>query len=94
MSYGHRLTFSAYEAWSEEIEYHEEFNEAFHLFIPYVVIYGYNTGGRSGEIQITAGTFINMKKYLLILILSLVFITLEAQKENIYISSGGEIILS
>ena len=38
--------------------------------------------------------FYYMKKYLLILILSLAFITLEAQKGNIYLSSGGEIILS
>jgi len=44
------------------VEYHDKFNEAFHLFIPYVVIYGY-TGGRNGEIQITAGTFINIKTF-------------------------------
>jgi hypothetical protein len=35
-----------------------------------------------------------MKKYLLIIILTLVFITIEAQQKRIYHSSGSEIILS
>ncbi|RLD57146.1 MAG: hypothetical protein DRI97_05995 [Bacteroidetes bacterium] len=35
-----------------------------------------------------------MKRYLLILILTLAFFTLKAQNKNIYMSSGGEIILS
>ena len=43
-------------------EPHEIFTEAFHLFIPYVVTYGY-PGGRNGEIQVTAGTFLNIKTF-------------------------------
>ncbi len=44
------------------VEYYEEFDESFHLFIPYVVVYGYS-GGRTGQIQITKGTFINIKTF-------------------------------
>lgn len=43
-------------------EYHEVLGEAFHLFIPYVVVYGY-PGSRTGKIQITPGTFINIKTF-------------------------------
>ena len=35
-----------------------------------------------------------MKRHLFILILSLVFFTLQAQDKNIYMSTGGEVILS
>jgi hypothetical protein len=40
----------------------EMFGEAFHLFIPYVVNYGY-PWSREGTIQITDGTFINIKTF-------------------------------
>ncbi len=43
-------------------EEHEILGLAFHLFIPYVVVYGY-PWSRSGEIQITAGAFLNVKTF-------------------------------
>jgi hypothetical protein len=43
-------------------ESHDIFGEAFHLFIPYIVVYGY-PGSRNGEIQVTEGTFLNIKTF-------------------------------
>jgi hypothetical protein len=43
-------------------EPHETLGEAFHLYIPYVVRYGY-PWSRNGEIYITVGTFVNVKTF-------------------------------
>jgi hypothetical protein len=36
--------------------------ECFHVFIPYVVVFGYQ-GGRSGEVFVADGTFINVRTF-------------------------------
>ncbi|MBN1411548.1 MAG: VWA domain-containing protein [Spirochaetales bacterium] len=43
-------------------EIHPVLGEAFHIFIPYIVIYGY-PGQRNGEIYVQDGTFLNIKAY-------------------------------
>ncbi len=43
-------------------EDHVQLGQAFHLYIPYVVEYGY-PWSRQGELQITAGSFINIKAF-------------------------------
>ena len=43
-------------------EEHPELGEAFHIFIPYVVEYGY-PWNREGEIQILDGTWINIRAF-------------------------------
>jgi hypothetical protein len=43
-------------------EKHPALGEAFHLFIPYVVVYGY-PWSRSGEVQVVEGTFLNLKTF-------------------------------
>jgi len=44
------------------VEEHPLLGEAFHLFIPYVVVYGY-PWSRSGQVQITQGAFLNLKTF-------------------------------
>ena len=43
-------------------EYHNELGEAFHIFVPWVVYYGYE-GGRHGEVLMTNGTYINVRTF-------------------------------
>ena len=43
-------------------ESHEEFGSAFHIFIPYIVEYGY-PWSRNGEIYVHAGTFLNLRAF-------------------------------
>lgn len=43
-------------------ETHSQLGRAFHLFVPYVVEYGYSwTGG--GELEVTDGTFLNIRTF-------------------------------
>jgi hypothetical protein len=43
-------------------EPYQPFGEAFHVFIPYVVVYGY-PGSREGEIQVLDGTFLSIRAF-------------------------------
>jgi hypothetical protein len=43
-------------------EPHPVFGQAFHIFIPYIVVYGY-PWSRQGEIQILDGTFLNIRAF-------------------------------
>jgi hypothetical protein len=43
-------------------EAHEELGEAFHIFIPYIVEYGYEWS-RFGEIQVLDGTWLNIRAF-------------------------------
>jgi len=43
-------------------EIHEELGRAFHIFIPYVVIYGY-PWSREGETQVLDGAFLNIRAF-------------------------------
>jgi len=43
-------------------EQHPELGEAFHIFVPWVVYYGYETG-RHGEVLMTNGTYINVRTF-------------------------------
>ncbi len=43
-------------------EAHPELGQAFHIFIPYVVVYGY-PWARQGEIQVLDGTFLNIRSF-------------------------------
>lgn len=43
-------------------EPHEEFGNAFHIFIPYVAEFGY-PWSRNGEIYVSAGTFLNIRSF-------------------------------
>jgi hypothetical protein len=43
-------------------EAHPELGEAFHIFVPWVVHYGYE-GVRNGEVQMTDGTYINIRAF-------------------------------
>lgn len=43
-------------------ESHPELGEAFHIFVPWTVRYGYETG-RSGEVEMTDGTYINIRAF-------------------------------
>ena len=43
-------------------EDHKELGKAFHIFIPYIVEYGY-AWSRKGEIQILDGTFLNIRSF-------------------------------
>jgi hypothetical protein len=41
---------------------HPVIGEAFHIYIPHVLYYGY-AGGRHGEVNVTDGTFINIRTF-------------------------------
>jgi hypothetical protein len=43
-------------------EIHPELGESFHIFIPYVVIYGYDWS-RNGEVQIMDGSYLNLRAF-------------------------------
>ena len=43
-------------------EAHAELGEAFHVYVPWTVNYGYE-GGRHGEIQMADGTYINIRTF-------------------------------
>jgi len=43
-------------------EPHPELGEAFHIFVPWVVYYGYENG-RHGEVLMTNGTYINVRTF-------------------------------
>jgi hypothetical protein len=43
-------------------EVHAELGPAFHIFIPYVAVYGYSWS-RQGEVQILDGTFLNIRTF-------------------------------
>jgi hypothetical protein len=39
-----------------------EFGWAFHIYIPYIIYYGYE-GGRNGEVYVTDGTYLNIRAF-------------------------------
>ena len=43
-------------------EPHPGFGEAFHIFIPYILVYGYSNT-RNGELYVTDGTYINIRSF-------------------------------
>jgi hypothetical protein len=43
-------------------EIHDELGQAFHVYIPYIVIYGY-PWARGGEIQVLDGAFLNIRAF-------------------------------
>ncbi|MAG13060.1 MAG: hypothetical protein CMN78_00505 [Spirochaetales bacterium] len=45
-------------------EDHETFGKAFHIYIPYIVVFGYSWG-RSGEIQVLDGTYLNIRTFVM-----------------------------
>jgi len=45
-------------------EFHSEFGEAFHIFIPYILTYGYEHS-RSGEVYVVSGTYFNIRAFTL-----------------------------
>ncbi len=44
------------------VEDHPDLGRAFHIFIPYIVVYGY-PWSRSGEIQVLDGTWLNIRTF-------------------------------
>ncbi|MDR2768072.1 MAG: VWA domain-containing protein [Treponema sp.] len=46
------------------VERHPELGEAFHIFIPYILEYGYETG-RAGEVYVSDGTYFNVRSFAL-----------------------------
>ncbi len=46
------------------IEPDAEFGEAFHIYIPYILYYGYE-GARHGEVYVRAGTYFNLRAFAL-----------------------------
>jgi len=49
---------------SSSVENHPEFGQAFHIYIPYILYYGYE-GGRHGEVFISDGTYLNIRAFAL-----------------------------
>jgi len=47
---------------SSTVENHAELGQAFHIYIPYVLYYGYE-GGRNGEVYVTDGTYLNIRAF-------------------------------
>jgi hypothetical protein len=45
-------------------EVHPELGPAFHIYIPYILYYGYE-GGRNGEVYVVDGTFLNIRAFAL-----------------------------
>ena len=43
-------------------EFHGELGEVFHIFIPYILNYGYEHS-RHGEVYVTAGTYLNIRAF-------------------------------
>ena len=44
------------------VEEHKDLGKAYHIYIPYIVTYGYSWA-RSGEIQVLDGTFLNVRAF-------------------------------
>jgi hypothetical protein len=49
---------------SSTVENHKELGEAFHIYIPHVLYYGYEEG-RHGEVNVTDGTYLNIRTFAL-----------------------------
>jgi Mg-chelatase subunit ChlD len=49
---------------SSTVVNHPALGQAFHIYIPYVLYYGYE-GGRHGEVYLTDGTFLNIRAFAL-----------------------------
>ena len=49
---------------SSTVVNHSELGAAFHIYIPYVLYFGYE-GGRHGEVHLTDGTFLNIRAFTL-----------------------------
>lgn len=47
---------------SSTVTRHSELGDAFHIYIPYILYYGYE-GGRNGEVYLTDGTFLNIRAF-------------------------------
>ena len=47
---------------SSTVVSHPDLGAAFHIYIPYVLYYGYE-GGRHGEVHLTDGTFLNIRAF-------------------------------
>jgi hypothetical protein len=45
-------------------EVHPELGPAFHIYIPYILYYGYE-GGRNGEVYVVDGTYLNIRAFAL-----------------------------
>jgi len=58
-SQGKKTQFALIDSTPED---HPSFGKAFHIFIPYVVVYGY-PWSRSGEIQVLDGTWLNIRGF-------------------------------
>ena len=44
------------------VEWHPELGWAFHIYIPYIIHYGY-AGGRNGEVYVVDGTYLNIRAF-------------------------------
>jgi len=49
---------------SSTVVNHPELGDAFHIYIPYILYYGY-AGGRHGEVYLTDGTYLNIRAFVL-----------------------------
>ena len=49
---------------SSTVVNHSQLGQAFHIYIPYILYYGY-AGGRQGEVYLTDGTFLNIRAFAL-----------------------------
>jgi hypothetical protein len=47
---------------SSTVVNHPELGQAFHIYIPYILYYGYE-GGRNGVVPLTDGTFLNIRAF-------------------------------
>ena len=50
---------------SSTIINHPVFGEAFHIYIPYILYYGYEDRGRHGEVYMIDGTYLNIRAFAL-----------------------------
>ena len=61
-------------------EFHHELGQAFHIFIPYILHYGYEHS-RHGEVYVTAGTYLNIRSFSLSRISLIRFTVSEGPEE-------------
>jgi hypothetical protein len=47
---------------SSTVENHAELGQAFHIYIPYLLYYGYE-GGRNGQVFVTDGAYLNIRAF-------------------------------
>jgi hypothetical protein len=47
---------------SSTVVNHAELGQAFHIYIPYILYYGYE-GGRNGEVYVSDGTYLNIRAF-------------------------------